>query len=90
VPPQAIRLTYLDLGIADADHKRNEEALVNFQRAIYMDPLQVDAHYRLGRLYVSMGKPKEAQAEFAKTSDLQRKARDARAKDGACHKQIDS
>jgi tetratricopeptide (TPR) repeat protein len=74
--PQAIRLAYLDLGIVDADHKRNEDALVNFQRAIDMDPAQVDAHYRLGRLYVSMGKPKEAQAEFAKTNDLQRKVRE--------------
>lgn len=74
--PQAIRLAYLDLGIVDADHKRNEEAVINLQRAIDMEPAQVDAHYRLGRLYVVMGKPKEAQAEFAKTSDLQRKVRE--------------
>ena len=75
-----IRLGYLDLGILDASAGNNEEAKENFLHAIEMDPTQKDAHWRLGRLYLSMGRQKEAQTEFAKMSELEQKDRDKVAK----------
>jgi tetratricopeptide (TPR) repeat protein len=77
---KVIRLGYLDLGILNAAAGNNEEAEVNFLHAIEMDPTQKDAHWRLGRLYRSMGQQKEAQAEFAKMSVLEQKDRDKVAK----------
>ncbi len=38
-----------------------------------MDPSEVDAHWRLARLYQAMGKKEEARAEFAKASALHQK-----------------
>jgi Tfp pilus assembly protein PilF len=35
-----------------------------------MDPSEVDAHWRLARLYQTLGKKDEAKAEFAKASQL--------------------
>jgi tetratricopeptide (TPR) repeat protein len=78
--PKVIRLGYLDMGILDASAGNNEEAKTNFLHAIEMDPTQKDAHWRLGRLYLSMGQPKEAQNEFAKMSELEEKDRDKVAK----------
>jgi Flp pilus assembly protein TadD len=78
--PKVIRLGYLDLGILDASAGNNEEAKKNFLHAIEMDPTQKDAHWRLGRLYLSMGQQKEAQTEFAKMNELEQKDRDKVAK----------
>jgi Flp pilus assembly protein TadD len=78
--PKVIRLGYLDLGILDAAVGNNEKAKSNFLHAIEMDPTQKDAHWRLGRLYLSMGQQKEAQTEFAKMSELEQKDRDKVAK----------
>jgi len=68
--PGAARMAFVDLGILLADAGRNDEAAANFQHAIQMDPSQVDAHWRLARLYQSEGKRAEAQAEFAKSAAL--------------------
>jgi hypothetical protein len=35
-----------------------------------MDPSDVDAHWRLGRLYASMGRQQEAKAELARANEL--------------------
>jgi DNA-binding SARP family transcriptional activator len=51
-----------------------------------MDPTQKDAHWRLSRLYLSMGQQKEAQTEFAKMNELQQKDRDNVAKQMAPHR----
>lgn len=73
---QAIRLDpkmelpYLDLGILEADAGRKEEALRAFREAAKLSPDDVHAHYRLARLYQSMGRKDEAKAEFDKTSSL--------------------
>lgn len=58
------------MGILEAGDHQNEQAVADFRRAIEMDPSEVDAHWRLARLYQSMGKKEEAKAEFAKASRL--------------------
>jgi tetratricopeptide (TPR) repeat protein len=72
--PGAIELAWLDLGIVLADEGKKDEAATDFEQAIRMDPNGVDAHWRLARLYQSMGKTEEAKGEFAKARALHEKA----------------
>ena len=65
-----LELPHLDLGILDADAGHQEEALREFQAAAKLNPSDVNAHYRLARLYQAMGRKAEAKAEFDKTSNL--------------------
>lgn len=63
-------LAWLDLGILDAGAGRNQEALRELKRAERLAPSDSQAHWRLARLYLKMGMRSEAQAEFAKTKNL--------------------
>ena len=65
-------LPYLDLGIIYAGSGRNDDAIQAFQKVIALEPRDVDAHWRLARLYQSMGRTGEAKAEFAKVSVMKR------------------
>jgi predicted Zn-dependent protease len=69
-----VRIAYLDLGAARMQQKQFPEALKALQRAVELDPTQPDAHYRLGRVYQSLGNSAEAQREFSKTRTLHQKA----------------
>jgi tetratricopeptide (TPR) repeat protein len=69
----ATRLTYFDLGVLHASQGHNDEAVKDFQRAISLEPDNVDDHWRLARLYASMGRQQEAQVEFAKAKELHQK-----------------
>lgn len=63
-------LPWLDLGILDAQAGNNAAAFHDFQTAEKIAPTDVQVHWRLARLYQSMGKRAEAQAEFTKTKTL--------------------
>lgn len=67
------RLAYVDLGSIYADQRRHQEALTALQYAIFLDPTQPDAHYRLARLYASLGQKGKATKEFDKTKELNQK-----------------
>ncbi|HEY2018911.1 MAG TPA: tetratricopeptide repeat protein [Bryobacteraceae bacterium] len=67
-------LPWLDLGILDADAGKNADAFHDFQTAEHLAPSDIQVHWRLARLYQSMGKHAEAQAEFAKTKTLTQEA----------------
>jgi Tfp pilus assembly protein PilF len=56
--------------------KRYPEAQTALERAVELDPTQPDAHFRLGRLYQSMGNSEKAKVEFAKVQQLHEKAAD--------------
>jgi len=49
-----------------------DEALREFQTAAKLAPGDVNAHWRLGRLYRTMGKTAEAKVEFDKAKTLNR------------------
>ena len=70
-------LGHLDLGIVLAQAGRNEDALRELTTAAKLMPEDVNVHWRLGRLYRSMGKMEEARAKFAKASNLNKAADDA-------------
>ena len=64
------RLAQLDLGILLAGRNEFEEAATHLREAIRLDSSKPDAHYRLGRVWLSMGREAEANAEFAKVKTL--------------------
>jgi tetratricopeptide (TPR) repeat protein len=71
-----LRVAYVDLGVVMAERKQNPDAIAAFERAIALDPDEPDAHYRLGRLYRSMGKTAESDKEFAKVKNIHQKSED--------------
>ena len=72
-----IAMQHIDLGIVYADARRNEDARRQFEEAIKLAPSNVNAHYRLARLYRTMGMQIQAKAEFDKAKSLN-KAEDDR------------
>jgi Tfp pilus assembly protein PilF len=72
-----VRLAYFDLGCVYVDQKRNQDALAAFLRAEHLDPSEPDAHYRLARLYLSLGQKQKANEEFAKTRALHAKTEES-------------
>jgi tetratricopeptide (TPR) repeat protein len=67
-------LAHLDLGILLADAGRQEDALREMRAAAKLNPEDVNVHWRLGRLYRTMGKNDEAKAEFDKASSINKAA----------------
>ena len=71
-----IRLAHFDLGVIEADAKHNQEAEKEFKTAIRLAPEEADAHYRLARLYESMGRSADAQRELAVVKQLHQRTRE--------------
>ncbi len=72
----AVPLAHLDLGIVYGEQTRNEEAVRELLIAEKLWPDNVSVHWRLAKLYRTMGKKEEAQAEFDKASTLNKAADD--------------
>jgi len=70
----SIPLVHLDLGIVYSDAERNQDALHELTIAAKLAPNDVNVHWRLGRLYRTMGKKEEAKAEFDKAKTLNKAA----------------
>jgi tetratricopeptide (TPR) repeat protein len=73
----SLALAHLDLGIVQSESGHKEEALRELTTAEKMTPNDVNVHWRLARLYRTMGKKEEAKNEFAKASNLNKQADDA-------------
>ena len=69
-----MQLAHLDLGIVEADMGHNAAAVRELKLAVKLSPNDVRAHYRLARLYQSIGRKQEATAEFEKTKTLTKAA----------------
>jgi tetratricopeptide (TPR) repeat protein len=67
-------LAHLDLGIVLSDAGDNEGALRELTLAEKLNPNDVNVHWRLGRLYRTMGRTDEAKAELEKASRLNKAA----------------
>ena len=65
-----LELAHLDLGVLYSDTGRENDALQQLLIARRLNPGDADVHWRLARLYQSMGKKEEAKAEFDRTRDL--------------------
>jgi tetratricopeptide (TPR) repeat protein len=69
-------LAHLDLGILLSDKGENEKALRELLLAEKLKGGDVNVHWRLGRLYRTMGRKEDAKAEFDKASTLHKTADD--------------
>ncbi len=67
-------LPWLDLGIIDSGTGHDEVGLRELKTAAHIAPSDVQVHWRLARLYQSMGDKTEASAEFALTKNLNKQA----------------
>lgn len=67
---RTVPLAHLDLGILASEQNRNEEALRELSAAEKLMPDNVNVHWRLARLYRTMGRKDEAKAEFDKANSL--------------------
>ena len=67
-------LAHLDLGILLGDAGDNAGALHELTLAEKLNPNEVNVHWRLARLYRTLGKKEEAKAEFDKASTLNKAA----------------
>ena len=70
----SVPLARLDLGIVYAETDQNADALHELQAAEKLMPDDVNVHWRLGRLYRTLGRKEEAKVEFDKASSLNKKA----------------
>jgi tetratricopeptide (TPR) repeat protein len=60
-----IVMAHLDLGIIDSETNQPAEATAELTRALSLDSGNVNAHWRLARLYQSQGMKSQAAKEFA-------------------------
>jgi tetratricopeptide (TPR) repeat protein len=69
---QTIRRAWLDAGIIYAETHRSNEAINALKRAINLEPKRADAHYRLAKLYQSLGRKSDAAQEFQVVKEVHR------------------
>ena len=69
-----MELAHLDLGIVEAGARNNDAAVRELKLAVKLAPNDIRAHYRLARLYQTLGRKQEASAEFEKTKTLTKAA----------------
>jgi tetratricopeptide (TPR) repeat protein len=67
---------HLDLGILFADSGRNSEAIRELKEAARLIPDDANPHWRLARIYQSMGDKAQANLEFQKTKNLHKAEND--------------
>ena len=63
-------MVHRDLGVVYTEAGRKGDAANELHKAIALDPKDVSPHWRLGKLYQSMGKKDEAKQEFAIASAM--------------------
>ena len=54
------RRFHLDRGRRLFQQERDEEAIAELRRVVYLQPYQSEAHLLLGRIYLRTGRPQEA------------------------------
>jgi tetratricopeptide (TPR) repeat protein len=72
-----MELAHLDRGILLANAGRRDGALRELKVAARLSPSDVKVHWRMARLYQSMGRKDEAEAEFHKTLSLTKAVNDS-------------
>lgn len=72
----SIEMARIDLGTVYAGTGRNEDALRELKAALALKPDDVNVHWRLARLYRTMGNTAEAKSEFDKAQSLTKAADD--------------
>src|SRR6516225_9241237 len=56
--PEKAKKKYLESGMSYVDKKRYDAAVIQFKKALQVDPNYADAHYQLGLAILRQGKDK--------------------------------
>ena len=80
--PEKAKKKYLESGLSYMDKKQYDAAVIQFKKAIQVDPRFADAHYQLGLTYLRQGHAKEGYSELRKASELDPKNLKARLEQG--------
>jgi tetratricopeptide (TPR) repeat protein len=67
-------MTHLEMGIVASQSGEKQQALREFREAVTLDPGDVQAHWRLARLYQAMGRKQDANDQFSKMRALTKAA----------------
>ena len=68
--PQVAKQTYFDKGTQYFQQGKYNEAAIEFQNALQIDPDFADAHYQLAQCYLKRGSLRQAYPELVRTVDL--------------------
>src|SRR5271155_1696899 len=68
--PQVAKQKYFDKGTQYFQQGKYNEAAIEFQNALQIDPDFADAHYQLAQCYLKRGSLRQAYPELARTVEL--------------------
>src|SRR5271165_1420839 len=68
--PEKAKKKYLESGLSYMDKKQYDAAVIQFKKALQVDPNYADAHYQLGLTYMRQQRWKEAYLELMQTTHL--------------------
>src|SRR5215831_7031347 len=67
--PEKAKKKYLESGMSYVDKKQYDAAVIQFKKALQVDPKYADAHYQLGLTYLRQQRMKEGYLELLQTSN---------------------
>src|SRR6516165_11345583 len=62
--PEKAKKKYLESGLKYVDKKEYDAAVIQFKKALQVDPKYADAHYQLGLTYLRQQRVKEGYGEL--------------------------
>jgi len=68
--PEKAKKKYLESGISYVDKKQYDAAVIQFKKALQVDPKYAEAHYQLGMVYLRLQRGKEAVGELNQAANL--------------------
>src|SRR5450755_4843247 len=68
--PEKAKKKYLESGLSYVDKKQYDAAVIQFKKALQVDPKYAEAHYQLGLVYLRQQRGKEAYQEFGMAASL--------------------
>src|SRR5664279_5640870 len=68
--PEKAKKKYLESGMSYVDKKQYDAALIQFKKAIQVDPKYAEAHYQLGLVYLHLQRGQDAVNELKMASNM--------------------
>ncbi len=68
--PETVKKKYLESGQSYVEKKQYDAAVIQFQKALQVDPKYAEAHYQLGMTYLRQQRVKEAYAQLNQAAKL--------------------
>src|SRR5271157_5792111 len=68
--PEKAKKKYLESGLEYLDKKQYDAAVIQFKKALQIDPKYADAHYELGLTYLRQQRYQEGYRELSQAADL--------------------